>query len=72
MVTFLKRIMIMKKLVALSILAALLVTPVMAVPTLEFAKSNYSGGWFYDGAGTFTFPQQTKINAVEEIGRAHV
>jgi hypothetical protein len=58
----------MKKLVLVCVLVGFMVVPALALPTLEFAKASFSGGWFFDGVSTFTFPQELKINAVQGGG----
>lgn len=61
-----KRIMIMKKLAVLFVLAALIATPVMAVPTIEFGPAGQRpGGWSYDGAGTISFSQEVLVVKVD-------
>jgi len=56
--------MIMKKLVLLFVIVAM-VTPAMAIPTVQFnpAVTN-PGGWWYDGAGTLSFTQNVTVNVV--------
>ncbi len=52
---------IMKKLILISMVLGLMVTPVLASPTwptIEFSPGGESaGGWSYNGAGTFSFTQ---------------
>ena len=43
----------MKKLIFGLLVCALMATPALAVPTLEFAQD--TGGWYYNGAGTLSF-----------------
>lgn len=54
----------MNKLVLLTVtvIVAMMVTPVMAVPTIEFGPDGpRPGGWTYDGAGMITFTPQIVV-----------
>jgi hypothetical protein len=55
----------MKKLILAIILVGCLVTPVFAVPAIEFTPGGTSpGGWSYNGAGTLTFSQGVVVDLV--------
>lgn len=53
-----------KTLGAVLVLACvLLATPALAPPTVEFSpEATSAGGWSYDGAGTFSFVQDIKVD----------
>jgi len=52
----------MKQLIVVMVLAIFVVTPVMAVPTLEFNPAgSRPGGWSYDGAGTISFAPEIMV-----------
>ena len=49
----------MKKMLLTLALCVLLVTPVLATPTIQFVQG--TGGWSYDGAGNLSFPQTVLV-----------
>ena len=55
----------MKKLILITILLALMVTPALATPTLDFTKL-HAGGWVFNstgpGTGTFTYSQPIAVD----------
>jgi len=56
----------MKKLLLTIVLVGLMAVPAMAIPTIEFSPLNPgfpTGIWSYDGAGTFSFPQDIQVKA---------
>jgi hypothetical protein len=57
----------MKKLILTFIVSVVIVvTPALAVPTIEFTPGGDSpGAWQYDGAGKFTFTQDVVIDLVQ-------
>lgn len=57
----------MKKL-SVVLLACLVVSPLLAVPDIEFVDSQSPGGWYYDGADTFSFTQPVNVSDVQGGG----
>jgi len=52
----------MKQLIVVMVLAILVVTPLMASPTIEFNPAgSRPGGWSYDGAGTINFTPEIMV-----------
>lgn len=49
----------LKKGLLVLLISALMATPVLAVPTIQFAEG--TGGWSYDGSGKFSFPQTVVV-----------
>lgn len=58
----------MRRILLTFIVCALMATPALAVPTIQFSpgagSSGIAGGWSYDGAGTLSFSQDITIDLV--------
>ena len=53
----------MKRLILTICILSLMAVPALASPTIEFSPG--TGGWSYDGAGTFSFSQTVTVDKVQ-------